>query len=280
MTENRIVTNTLLVSYRRYLEMEEKSTATVQKYLHDVGAFFVFVGAESVTKETAIAYKNHLMKQSYKPASINSMLASLNSFFAFMGWVDCRVKLLRTQRKVYCPEERELTKMEYMRLLVVAQNRPKLHLILQTICSTGIRISELKHFTVDAVRTGEVTVQCKNKLRIILIPEKLKKKILNYVKENGIESGSVFVTRSGKPLDRSNIWKQMKSLCETAGVDSRKVFPHNLRKLFARAFYAAERDIAKLADVLGHSNIDTTRIYIMTTGLEHRKQMEQLGFVI
>lgn len=279
MVEDRIVTTTQLVSYRNYLESEEKSAATVRKYLHDVGAFFTFVGDGPVTKEAAIAYKNYLIRESYKPASINSMLVSLNGFFAFMGWGDCKVRTLRTQRKVYCPEERELTKMEYMRLLAAAQDKPKLHLILQTICSTGIRISELKHFTVDAVWAGEVTVQCKNKLRTILIPERLKKKILNYAKKNGIESGPVFATRSGKPMDRSNIWKQMKSLCETAGVDPRKVFPHNLRKLFARAFYAVERDIAKLADILGHSSIDTTRIYIMTTGQEHRKRMERLGFV-
>lgn len=278
--DRRVMTNAQIVQYRKHLLVEEKSAATISKYLNNVGAFFTFAGTEPVTKEVVIAYKNHLLEQSYMPASINSMLAALNSFFTFMEWTDCRVKNLRTQRKVYCPEERELTKAEYLRLLAAAQSRPRLHLVLQTICGTGIRISELKHFTVEAVQTGTITVQCKNKIRVILIPETLKKKLLRYAKWNGVARGPVFVTRSGRPLDRSNVWKQMKGLCETAGVNPRKVFPHNLRKLFARAFYAIERDIAKLADLLGHSSIDTTRIYIMTTGMEHRKQMEQLGLMI
>jgi len=164
-------------------------------------------------------------------------------------------------------------------LLAVAKNKPKLNLVLQTICGTGIRVSELKHFTVETLERGEVNVQCKSKIRTVLIPEKLKKKLLKYARQNGITTGPVFVTRTGKPLDRSNIWKQMKSLCDAAGVDPQKVFPHNLRKLFARAFYAMERDIAKLADILGHSSIETTRIYIMTTGVEHRRRIEQLALV-
>lgn len=268
-----------LANYRKHLESEERSPATMQKYMHDVSAFLAFAEARPLTKELVITYKNYLIERSYMPASINSMLASLNSFFAFINRTDCRVKNLKTQRKAYCSEGRELTKAEYTRLLYAAKNNPRLYLILQTICGTGIRISELKHFTVETVQTGEVTVQCKNKIRVILIPGKLKKKILLYAKKHSIKSGAVFISRCGNPLDRSNIWKQMKSLCKAAKVDPHKVFPHNLRKLFARAFYAIERDIAKLADILGHSSIDTTRIYIMTTGIEHRRQMERLGLV-
>ncbi len=279
MDENRVIIAAQLVDYCKYLESEERSPATIQKYLRDVRAFLVFAGKRAVTKELVITYKNYLIESSYMPASINSMLAALNNFFAFMNWTDCRVKNLRTQRKAYCPEERELTRAEYMRLLHAARDDPRLHLVLQTICGTGIRISELKHFTIEAVKAGQVTVQCKNKIRIVLIPEKLQKKLLLHAKKRGIPSGPVFITRCGNPLDRSNIWKQMKRFCRMAGIDPRKVFPHNLRKLFAREFYAIERDIAKLADILGHSSIDTTRIYIMTTGIEHRKQMEQMGLV-
>lgn len=269
-----------LIDFEKHLTNGEKSAATIQKYLHDVGMFIAFVRDTPVTKEIMIAYKSHLMEQGYAPASINSMLASLNSFCDYMDWPDCKVKTVRMQKKVYCPEEQELTKEEYLRLLSAARSRPRLYLLLQTICSTGIRVSELKHFTVEAVRRGEITVQCKSKIRTILVPGKLKSRLLNYARQSGISSGTIFITQTGKPLDRSNIWKQMKSLCSRADVNPQKVFPHNLRKLFARVFYAIEKDIAKLADILGHSSIETTRIYIMTTGIEHRKQMERLKLII
>lgn len=269
-----------LRGFENYLIREEKSIATTQKYLRDVGAFIIFAGEGPITKEIVIAYKKHLLEEGYAPTSINSMIASLNSFLDYVDRPECKVKIIRMQKKAYCPEEQELTKEEYLRLLNAAKNNPRLNLVLQTICSTGIRVSELKHFTVEAVQRGEVTVQCKGKVRAILVPGKLRSKLLNYARQNGISSGAVFITKSGKPLDRSNIWKQMKSLCSVAGVKPEKVFPHNLRKLFARAFYAIEKDIAKLADVLGHSSIETTRIYIMTTGMEHRKQIEQLRLVI
>jgi len=275
----RILCEQQLIDYRAHLMNEEKSQITMQKYLRDVRRFFQFANQTEVTKEMVIIYKQYLVEQNYTPVSINSMLAALNSFLDFMGWQDCKVKNLRTQRKVYCPAEKELSRAEYLRLLAVAKNKPKLNLVLQTICGTGIRVSELKHFTVETLERGEVNVQCKSKIRTVLIPEKLKKKLLKYARQNGITTGPVFVTRTGKPLDRSNIWKQMKSLCDAAGVDPQKVFPHNLRKLFARAFYAMERDIAKLADILGHSSIETTRIYIMTTGVEHRRRIEQLALV-
>ena len=197
-----------------------------------------------------------------------------------MHWSDCKVKNIKVQRQTYCAEEKELTKAEYFRLLKASQNRPQLNMVLQTICGTGIRVSELRFFTIEAVKHGEVTVSCKSKTRIILLPGKLKKLLLDYAKKNGIRSGAIFITRNGKPLNRSNIWAQMKGLCEAAGVKPAKVFPHNLRKLFARTFYGIEKDIAKLADILGHSSIDTTRIYIMSTGIEHRRKIERLGLVI
>lgn len=185
------------------------------------------------------------------------MLASINSFFDFLGWSDCKVKNLRYQRETYCEEKKELSKTEYLRLLEASKRQEQLNLIIQSICSTGIRVSELKYFTVEMIRKGEVTVRCKCKTRTILIPSKLKKLLLNYAKKCKIISGSIFITRNGKSLDRSNIWAQMKRLCVTAGVNPSKVFPHNLRKLFARTFYGIEKDIAKLADILGHSSIDT-----------------------
>lgn len=279
MTE-RILSEETIYAFHKYLILEEKSTATVEKYLRDVCAFRVFADRQEVTKERMIEYKRILMERGYAASSINSMLASLNSLLDFLGWTDCKVKNIKTQRQTYCAEEKELTKAEYLRLLKAAKGRPRLYLILETICGTGIRVSELRFFTVEAVRCGEITVHCKNKTRTILLPSKLRKMLLDFAKEKGIQSGAVFITRNGNPVDRSNIWAQMKSLCRIAGVKASKVFPHNLRKLFARTFYGIEKDIAKLADILGHSNIDTTRIYIMSTGTEHRRKIERLGLVV
>lgn len=279
MTE-RILSEETIHAFCEHLVLEEKSTATVEKYLRDVRAFRTFAGGQPVTKERMIAYKQALVGNGYAVSSINSMLASLNSLLDFLGWPDCKVKNMKTQRRTYCAEEKELTKAEYLRLLEAAKGRPQLHLILETICGTGIRVSELRFFTAEAVKRGEIRVSCKSKTRTILLPGKLRKLLLDYAKKNGIRSGVIFIARNGKPLDRSNIWTQMKSLCELAGVKASKVFPHNLRKLFARTFYGIEKDIAKLADILGHSSIDTTRIYIMTTGSEHRRKMERLGLVV
>jgi site-specific recombinase XerD len=227
-----------------------------------------------------MAYKQRLIEKGYAVGSVNSMLASLNSFLRFLGWEDCRVRQLRTQKKIYSQPEQELTKSEYQRLVAAASGRPRLGLILQTICCTGIRVSELRYFTVEQVRQGEVTVSCKNKTRTVLLPARLKAKLLRFAKNQGIETGVVFRTRSGRPVDRSNIWSDMKSLCEKAQVAATKVFPHNLRKLFARTFYELDKDVAKLADILGHSSINTTRIYLMSTGKEHRKKIERLGLLL
>lgn len=268
-----------LRAWREHLLSEEKSVVTVEKYLRDVKAFMLFSKDKNISKETAVGYKNFLEQKGYKPRSINSMIAALNNFFEFSGMCNCKLKNVRIQKNAYLAEEKELTRDEYKRLLSVAGRKGRLRLVLQTICSTGIRVSELRYFTVEAVRKGEVSVNCKGKTRTILIPRELGRLLLAYVNSCGISSGTIFITRGGKPLDRSYIWAQMKSLCDAAGVSPSKVFPHNLRKLFARIFYAVEKDIAKLADVLGHSSIETTRIYIMTSGSEHRRQIEKMGLV-
>ncbi len=278
--KDRMITEKLLQEYKAYLIREEKSRATCDKYLRDVCNLEEFMDGKPVTKELLCAWKKHLMDNGYAVRSINSMLASANSFLNFMGWNDCRVKNLRLQRQIYCAADKELTKSEYLRLLTAAEQNEQLSLMLQTICGTGIRVSELRYFTVEAVRRGEITVNCKSKTRTILVPGKLRSRLLRYARRGRIDAGVIFKGKNGRPLDRSMIWRQMKQLCEAAGVSKSKVFPHNLRKLFARTFYGIERDIAKLADILGHSSIDTTRIYIMSTGLEHRKKIERLGLII
>ena len=278
--EKRIIDVSAAGAFQRFLQEQERSAATVEKYLSDVRRFAMFAEKREVTKELVMEYKHYLIQAGYAVRSVNSMLASVNSLLCYLGWSDCRVKSLKTQREVYCPESRELTKTEYLRLLEASKDRPRLNLLLQTISGTGIRISELRFFTVEAVKRGEVRVNAKGKSRMILLPSKLKKSLLSYAKRAGIVCGLIFRTRSGRPLNRSNVWAEMKKLCAKARVEAGKVFPHNLRKLFARTFYAIEKDIAKLADLLGHSSIDTTRIYIVTSGQEHRRKLEQMHLVI
>lgn len=276
----RTMSNCMIENYARHLVNEEKSGLTIQKYLRDIQTFLKFAEKQPITKELTIAYKQDLIARNYAVSSVNSMLAALNGFLDFLGWHDCKIKVVRTQRKIYCAEEKELTKTEYLRLLAASKNQPQLNLIIQTICATGIRISELQFFTLEAIKQGEVRVRCKNKTRIIFVPGSLRTRLMNFAKQHNITTGAVFVTRSGKSLDRSNIWTQMKNLCQKAQVNPKKVFPHNLRKLFARTFYSMEKDIAKLADILGHGSIETTRIYIMSTGAEHRRQIERMGLII
>ena len=280
--KGRILTEKLIADFSRYLESEEKSENTVQKYLRDVRAFAAYLGGAEVTKKSVIAYKNKLLCENYAVRSVNSMLASLNSLFAFLGWTDCRVKSIKLQRQIYCPEEKELTKAEYMRLVNTAKqkNNERLNLILQTICGTGIRVSELQYITVEAVKNEEAIVSLKGKTRSVFIVKELQKKLLRYAAEQKIQTGSIFITRTGKPISRTNIWREMKGLCKQAGVNPKKVFPHNLRHLFARVFYGIEKDIAKLADILGHSSINTTRIYIISTGNEHRRRMENMRLIL
>ncbi len=278
--EERVITEEMICFFEKYLYKEEKSTATVDKYLRDVRAFFDYTNRNIVTKELVIEYKQELIERGYAVRSVNSMLASLNCLMKYLGWQGCIAKSMKLQRQAYCSKDTELTKNEYMRLISAAEEQPKLCLMMKAICGTGIRVSELQYFTVEAVRRGEVSIYCKGKTRKILIPRKLKKMLLVYAGKRGIQRGAIFVTKTGKPLNRSNIWAQMKKLCKKAGIKAEKVFPHNLRKLFARTFYGMEKDIAKLADILGHSSIDTTRIYIMTTGEEHLEKIEKLGLVI
>ncbi|ERJ01231.1 MULTISPECIES: tyrosine-type recombinase/integrase [Eubacteriales] len=280
--KGRILTSEAIDCFKKYLREEEKSENTIEKYLRDVRAFAAYLKSAEITKEAVIAYKNKLLSENYAVRSINSMLASLNNLFVFLGWADCRVKSIKVQRQIYCPEEKELTKAEYMRLVSTAKQKgnERLNLILQTICGTGIRVSELQYITVEAVECGEVVVSLKGKIRSVFIVKELKKKLLRYAAEQKIKNGVIFVTRTGKPISRTNIWREMKGLCEQAGVNPQKVFPHNLRHLFARVFYGIEKDIAKLADILGHSSINTTRIYIISTGDEHRKRMEHMRLII
>lgn len=264
-----------------HLKNEERSAATIEKYMRDVRAFAEFAGKTEISKQTVLAYKSKL-GATYAVSSANSMIAAMNCFLRFCGWHDLCVKQFKMQRKVYCSEEKELTRAEYVRLLEAAnaKHNQRLNLIIQTICGTGIRVSELQYITVEALHSGESIVNCKGKNRRVFIVSELKKKLLRYVKEQGISTGTVFVTRGGKPVSRNNIWKDMKALCEQANVSPSKVFPHNLRHLFARTFYGIEKDIAKLADILGHASINTTRIYIVTTGAEHKRRMEHMRLII
>lgn len=279
--KGKYLTQEIISDFKENLILEERSEATVEKYIRDISAFSNYADGAEITKETVIAYKKHL-QDSYAVRSVNSMLASINSLFAFLGWHDLKVKSIKLQQQVFCPEEKELTKAEYARLCRTAERKhnERLNLILQTICGTGIRVSELQYITVEAAKCGEAVVNCKAKTRSVFIVKELKQKLLRYAAEQNIKSGMIFVTRTGKPLSRTNIWREMKALCEEADVNPKKVFPHNLRHLFVRVFYGIEKDIAKLADILGHSSINTTRIYIISTGTEHRRRMENMRLII
>lgn len=277
--EEKIITAETLAGFDKYLEDRERGAATRENYLRGVRAYMAFLSGGAVSAERTREFKEWLLSRGYAPGSVNTALASLNAFFKFMGWSDCGTNRVRTQKSAYCPEERELKKDEYMRLLKAA-GPGRWRLLLETVASTGIRISELKFFTVEAVERGTVTVTCKGKVRGIFVPVKLKKLLLRFAKERGIAEGPIFLDRRGKPVSRGAVWGMMKRLAKKAGVSPGKVFPHSLRKLFARAFYEVSRDIAKLADLLGHSSIDTTRIYIMTSGAEHRRALEKMRLLI
>lgn len=270
-----------LVAYGDYLKGEERSQGTIEKYLRDVKNFSAWSKDRPVTKELAADWKAHLLSAGYNPVTVNSMIAALNAFFRFAGWEECRVKSLRIQRRMFRSEERELTRREYDRLLKTAGalNRGRLALLMETICSTGIRVSEVPYITVAAAKRGRTELSLKGKIRTILLPDKLCRKLLQYAKKEKIVSGEIFLTRGGRSLSRKQIWAEMKALCRRTGVPPTKVFPHNLRHLFARTFYQASRDVAKLADVLGHSSMETTRIYLIATGVEHAHQLNRLGLI-
>ena len=276
----RKITNELIHSFKTYLIEEEKSENTIEKYIRDVTLFMMWLAGREVTKILALEYKKELCEK-YAPSSVNAAISSLNSFFAFIGWHDIRIKTLKIQRQIFSNKDKELTKSEYERLLTAAKSKKneRLYLLMQTICSTGIRVSELRFVTCEAVKKGQAVISCKGKMRTIFLPKELCRMLKEYIKEQGIKDGSVFVSRSGKPLDRSYIWKMLKNLCEAAGVSKDKVFPHNFRHLFARTYYNLQKDIVRLADILGHSSVETTRIYTIETGDICRRQIQKLGLL-
>lgn len=276
----RKITNELIESFKNYLIEEEKSENTIEKYVRDITFFMAWLCGQEVTKMLALDYKK-VMCEKYAPASVNAAISSLNSFFAYMEWHDIRIKALKIQRQIFSTKDKELTKAEYERLLTAANDKKnqRLYYLIQTIASTGIRVSELRYITTSAVHSGQAVINCKGKMRIVILPKELCKMLKGYIRENNIKNGSVFVSRNGKPLDRSHIWKMLKALCETAGVSKDKVYPHSFRHLFARTYYSLQKDIVRLADILGHSSVNTTRIYTMSTGEVHRRQMQKLGFL-
>ena len=273
----RIITNELVERFEMHLYEEEKSGNTIEKYMRDIRFFREWLCGNELDKPAVLEYKKLLCKK-YALQSVNSMLSSLNALFVFLNWYDFKVKTLKSQRRIYTDKSKELTKAEYERLLKAARKNgsERLYYLMQTIASTGLRISELQYVTCEAVNSRQAVINCKGKIRTVFLPEQLCKMLKSYIRRCNIKSGSVFVTRNGKPLNRSNIWSEMKKLCESAGVEKSKVFPHNLRHLFARTFYAIKKDIVRLADILGHSSVNTTRIYTMESGDSHRRLLERM----
>lgn len=274
----RTIEKNIIEEYTRYLTEEEKSPVTIAKYLRDITAFAAWVSKRSVEKKIMLEYKAYLISE-YSPRSVNSILSSLNSFLNYLGWYDCKIKMLKIQKQIFTDINRELTKSEYVRLLRAAKKNKRLYYLMQTICATGLRVSELRYINCEAVKAGQAEIHCKGKMRIVILPKRLCKILRQYIKEQNIKNGAVFITKTGKPLDRSNIWSEMKRLCNDAGVIRSKVFPHNLRHLFARTFYSLQKDIVRLADILGHSSVNTTRIYIMESGDTHRRQIERMNLL-
>ena len=270
-----------LTAFERHLRLEEREPGTIEKYLRDIRAFAAWLEEKPLDKEAAVAWKEHLLASGYAPSTINSMLIAVNRFFCFQHWEELRVKTVRVQRRIFRSREKELTKEEYVRLLEAAHTlgRERLALLMETICATGIRVSEVRYITVEAAQVGRAEIALKGKIRTILLPGKLRRKLLKYARKQKNGSGEIFLTRTGKGMSRRQIWAEMKSICKKAGVAPSKVFPHNLRHLFARTFYKVCRDVVQLADVLGHSSVETTRIYLATTGDEYVRRMDRLGLV-
>lgn len=270
-----------IAAYGRYLKQEERTLATLEKYLRDVRAFALWLDGEAVTKEAVTGWKERLLVERRAPSTVNTALSALNGLFRFLGWEGCRARFVKVQRRLFRDPARELTRPDYERLIATAREmgKERLALVMETICATGVRVSELRYLTVEAVQRGRAEISLKGKVRVILIPTKLARKLLKYAKKNKTASGEIFLTGNGKSLSRRQIWTEMKRLCKYADVEPSRVFPHNLRHLFATAYYRAYKDIAKLADVLGHSSIETTRIYLLTSGAEHQRQLDRLGLV-
>ena len=276
-----ILTMDQLVLFQQHLAGEEREQSTIEKYIREIRFFQTWLTGRLVTTEIVASWKSYLRTEGYQPETINSKLSALNKFFKFVGWQEYRMKYLKIQRKLFRGTEKELTKAEYIRLLETANSggKVRLALLIETICATGIRVSEVKYITAETIQAGRAEIALKGKIRTILLPGKLCRKLQKYAKKQKITSGEIFLTRSGKGISRRQIWAEMKALCKKANVAPSKVFPHNLRHLFARTFYRACRDVAKLADVLGHSSIETTRIYLISTGVEHARQLERLGLI-
>lgn len=276
-----VINGEMIEKYLIYQREQERSQATLQKYKHDLRALMEFLQGRELTKAILISWKEKLIGE-YAPASVNAMLAAVNGYLRFMGWLELMVKPLKIQRSLFLEEEKELTREEYVRLVKAAQAKEneRLALVIQTICATGIRVSELKFITVEAVQSGRAEIANKGKRRIVFLPEQLRKILKKYIQKQKKTAGAVFTTRTGKLLDRSNIWRDMKKLCESAQVSEKKVFPHNLRHLFARTFYSIEKDLSRLADILGHTNLMTTRIYTAESGAVHARQMERLKLIV
>lgn len=282
MTENCYEINeNKIEDFLTYQKEQERSRATLQKYRHDLMELIKFLKEEKLTKSALINWKEHLMS-AYAPASVNAMLAAVNGYLRYEGWIELTVKPLKIQKSLFLEEEKELTPKEYIRLVKAAKRKEneRLALVLQTICSTGIRVSELKFITVEAVQCRRAEISNKGKRRVVFLPNELRKLLKNYIRNQKKTTGAVFTTRTGKPLDRSNVWRDMKRLCESANVSDKKVFPHNLRHLFARTFYTIEKDLSRLADILGHTNLSTTRIYTAESGAVHARQMERLKLIV
>ena len=275
------LTERQMEKFEAYLRHDEREPATIEAYLRSLRKFAELADGRTITKELAAEWKAELAGSGYRPVSVNAMLAAVNKFFACMGREDCKVKYLKLQRQMFRKSERELTKAEYLRLVQAAREKGnlRLELLLETICATGIRVGEVKYITVEAVQTGAAEIALKGKIRTILLPNRLCRKLQKYAKKQKIASGEIFITQSGMGMDRKQIWAKMKRLCAAAGVERSKVFPHNLRSLFARSFYGSCHDVVRLADVLGHRNIETTRIYLMSTGKEYIRQLDKLGLV-
>ena len=267
--------------FEDYLRHDEREESTIEAYLRSLTRFAEWADGRAVTKELAMEWKTALSEAGYRPISVNTMLAAVNKFFTCMGREDCKVKYLKLQRQMFRKSEKDLSKEEYQRLVQAAHEKGdlRMELILETICATGIRVGELKYITVEAVRAGVAEIALKGKIRTILLPHRLCRKLQKYAKQQKIASGKIFLTQDGLPVSRQSIWTRMKALCEAAGVERSKVFPHNLRSLFARSFYGSCHDVVRLADVLGHSSIETTRIYLMSTGKEYLRQLDKLGLV-
>ena len=280
--EEQKITNDRIRWFGERLSEEERSSGTIEKYQRELRQLGCWLKERPMTKELLSEWKKSLIENGYCPATINGKLAAINRYLELRGWSEMRLKALKVQRKVFCDTNRELTKTEYERLIreTQKQGKKRLELLMETICSTGIRVSEVQYITVEALERGKAEIHLKGKIRVILLTGKLCKKMLKYAKKQKISAGPVFVTRKGVPISRKQIWADMKKLCVDAGVESTKVFPHNLRHLFARFFYNVCKDIVKLADVLGHSNVETTRIYLLSSGREHARTLEQLRLIL